>query len=76
MKEYRGLWRSSMMGRKEMRADVIQTNPTSTGTDLPQIYSWKTTNGHDDCQTYQQFVDFLDEVNLSDESVLYLLVIH
>ena len=34
MKEYRGLWRSSMMGRKEMRAEVIQTNPTSTGTDL------------------------------------------
>ena len=23
-----------MMGRKEMRADVIQTKPTNTGTDL------------------------------------------
>ena len=33
-KIYRGLCRSSMIGRKEIRAEVIQTKPTSTGTDL------------------------------------------
>ena len=56
-----------MMGRKEMRAEVIQTKPTSTGTDLVG----KTIN-----MQRQRFVDFLDKVKLSDGRDFYLLVIH
>ena len=38
-----------MMGRKEISAEVIQTNPTSTGTDL-ETKTETASTGHNDDQ--------------------------